>query len=156
IWGSPYANVLPSRRRFYPGLAKISDAKPLPSDLDMIVTDTLGTFNAEFFCRRARDPQVKPEHAVRDFLRQEFGEQAVVLVPTFLKLEDALSKMFFADKNYYGFQSLLPEPGAMEIGFLNTQLTLPAGTEFPTPEMRREIVGNNHFYFAGWPTPLGH
>src|SRR5439155_3414752 len=127
-------------------------------NLEIPVIDTLRAFNAEFFLQRLKDPKAKPEDTVRGFLRQEFGEQAVALVPTFLKLEATLGKMFFADKNYYGFQSVLPDPPTMELAYLSTQMTLPPGTELPTPEMRKEIAAKEGFRvpFAGWPTPVGH
>jgi hypothetical protein len=155
---SPFANVLPSRRQFYSALAKTSNAAPLPPDLDITSTDTLGAINAEFFCRRIKNPMAMPEDAVRDVLRQEFGDSAVALLPAILKLEPVLGKLFFADTNYYGFQSVLPDRAAMDLGYLSTQLTLPAGTEFPTPPIRREIAAKTgyKFAFAGWPTPLNH
>ena len=155
---SPYANVLPSRLRFYPAIAKTSPNLPLPPDLNIPSTDTLGCFNAEFFCRRVRDPQTQPEDVLGDFLREEFGNRTKPLVPAFLRLQHTLGNLFFADANYYGFQSVLPDPTAMDLGYLSTQLTLPQGTEFPTPEIRQVIAGKRgyKFAFAGWPIPLGH
>lgn len=155
---SPHANVLPSRRRFYPGLDKVSDAKPLPSDLDIPSTDTLACVEAEFFCRRVNDPQVQPQESVLNSLCREFGPEAQALVPTYLRLEHNLGNLFFADKNYYGFQSVLPNSDNMDLGYLSTQITLPEGTEFPTPDLRKKISAKRgyKFAFAGWPVPLGH
>ena len=155
---SPHANVLPSRRKFYPGLDKVSDAAPLPTDLDIASTDTLAWMEAEFFCRRANDPQVQPQDSVLDSLCREFGPEAKALVPTYMRLEHCLGSLFFADRNYYGFQSVLPDSANMDLGYLSTQITLPEGTEFPTPDLRREISAKHGYKFAfdGWPVPLGH
>ncbi len=155
---SPHANVLPSRRRFYPGLEKVSDTKPLPSDLNITSTDALAVVEAEFFCRRVSDPLVQPQESVLDSLCREFGPEAKALVPTYLRLEHTLGNLFFADKNYYGFQSVLPDSSNMDLGYLGTQIMLPEGTEFPTPDLRKEISAKRgyKFAFAGWPVPLGH
>jgi hypothetical protein len=155
---SPHANVLPSRRRLYPGLGKVSDGKPLPADLDIPSTDTLACVEAEFFCRRVNDPQVQPQDSARDSLCREFGPEAKALVPTYMRLEHNLGNLFFADRNYYGFQSVLPDSANMDLGYLSTQITLPEGTEFPTPDLRKEITAKRgyRFAFAGWPVPLGH
>ncbi len=157
VW-SPHANVLPSRRKFYPKLAGISADAPLPPDLFIPSTDTLGCLNAEFFCRRGKDPQTQASDVLADFLSREFGEHAKPLVPAFLRLQHTLGNLFFADTNYYGFQSILPSASLMNLGYLSDQLILPEGAEFPTPELRQMIAGKEgyHFAFAGWPTPLGH
>jgi hypothetical protein len=157
VW-SPHANVLPSRLKFYPKIAGISAAAPLPPDLFIPSTDTLGCFNAEFFCRRGKDPQTQARDVLVDFLSREFGEHAKSMVPAFLRLQHTLGNLFFADTNYYGFQSILPSSSLMGLGYLSDQLILPEGTEFPTPELRKMISGKGgyHFAFAGWPTPLGH
>jgi hypothetical protein len=150
--------VLPSHRKFYPRIAGLSAASPFPPDLFIPSTDTVGCFNAEFFCRRGRDPQTQGRDVLVDFLTREFGENAKSLVPTFLRLQHTLGNLFFADTNYYGFQSIIPSPEIMSLGYLSDQLLLSAGTEFPTPELRKVINGKEgyHFAFAGWPTPLGH
>jgi hypothetical protein len=157
IW-SPHANVLPSCRQHYPGLDSVSNAKPLPANLDIASTDTLARVEAEFFCRRVNDPGVQPQESVRDSLCQEFGPEAKALVPTYMRLEHCLGNLFFADRNYYGFQSVLPDSGNMDLGYLSTQITLPEGTEFPTPDLRKEITAKSGYKFAfdGWPVPLGH
>jgi hypothetical protein len=155
---SPHANVLPSRLQFYPAIAQTSRDSPLPPNLDIPSTDTLGCFNAEFFCRKVQDSQTQPQHVLVDLLQREFGQHAKTLVPAFLRLEHALGNLFFADTNYDGFQSVLPDPTAMELGYLRYQVTLPEGTEFPTPEIRKIISAKKGYKFAfvGWPTPLGH
>jgi hypothetical protein len=75
-----------------------------------------------------------------------------------MRLEHNLGNLFFADRNYYGFQSVLPDSANMDLGYLSTQITLPEGTEFPTPDLRKEITAKRgyRFAFAGWPVPLGH
>jgi len=155
---SPHANVLPSRAQFYPAIAKTSPDLPLPPDLNIPSTDTLGCFNAEFFCRKVRDSQTQPQEVLVDFLHREFGEHSKSLVPAFLRLQHTLGNLFFADTNYYGFQSVLPDPTAMDLGYLSDQLLLPAGTEFPTADIRKVISAKTgyKFAFAGWPTPEGH
>lgn len=152
----PHCNVLPSRRRFYPGLEGIGDATPLPSDLEITCTDTLGAFNAAFFCRRVRDKEVQPEEVVEDFLCREFGKAAVALVPAFMKLEGLLGKLFYTDKNYYAGQSHPPTPGLVRCYALQFHLTYPPGTDFPTPEVLAQTGKTTHVAFTGWPTPFGH
>jgi hypothetical protein len=155
---SPHANVLPSRRPFYPGLAKVSSAKPLPPNLNIASTDTLGCFNAEFFCRRVREPQTEAQEVLKDFLSHEFGGNSTPLVPTLLRLQRTLENLFFADINYYGFQSVLPDSSAMGLWYLSDQLTLPAGTPFPTPEILKRNSSRPGFkvFFSGAVVPVGH
>lgn len=153
IW-SPHANVLPSRRRFYPALAQITDDTPLPPDLEVTCTHTLGAFNAEFFCRRVQEPDAQPEETVRDFLQREFGDEATALVPTFMKLENTLGKIFFADGNYFVVQSVSMGPELAQQFALDAQLACSPGTAFPPPELQKREGGL--MAFAGWPTPLGH
>ena len=155
---SPHANVLPSRRSYYPALAKVSSATPLPRNLEIPSTDTLGCFNAQFFCRRVKDPQSQPPDAVLDFACREFGQNSKALVPPFLRLQHVLANLFFADTNYYGAQSLIPDAAFMELGYLSTHITLPQGAEFPTAEIRNVISSKRGYKlaFAGWPTPVGH
>jgi hypothetical protein len=157
IW-SPHANVLPSRRPLYPALAKVSSATPLPPDLDIPSTDTLGSFNAQFFCRRVKDPQCQPRDAVLEFVCREFGQNGKALVPIFVRLQRTTGKLFFADWNYYGAQSILPDSELMDLFYLSTQITLPAGTDFPTPEIRKVISTHRGYRYAlaGWPIPVGH
>ena len=99
-----------------------------------------------------------PRDVLVEFLGREFGEHAKSLVPTFLRLQHTLGNLFFADTNYYGFQSVLPDSANMDLGYLSDQLLLPEGTEFPTPEIRKIISAKTgyKFAFAGWPTPVGH
>lgn len=153
---TPHANVLPSRRRFYPGLAAVDDAKPLPHDLEITVTDALGAFNAEFFLRRARDAEARPEDALREFLRREFGASAERLAPTFMKLEALLGKLFYADKNYYAGQSRPPTPECVRCYALNFHMAYAPGTSFPTGEVLAQTNETTHVAFDEWPTPLGH
>jgi len=150
---SPHANVLPSRRRFYPALEQVSDYAPLPNDLEISCMDTLGAFNAEFFCRRVKDPQVQPEDVIGEFLCGEFGGKAESIVPIFMKLENTLGKIFFTDKNYYVVQSCRFWMPVERTISLDVQLTSPPGTDFPPPEvLKSDMIAA----FAGWPTPLRH
>jgi hypothetical protein len=139
-------------------LAKVSDTAPLPTNLEIACTDTLARVEAEYFCRRANDPTTPPQDSVLDSLCREFGAEARNLVPTYLRLEHCLGNLFFADKNYYGFQSVLPDAGNMVLGYLSKQITLPEGTEFPTAGLRKEISAKTGYKFAfdGWPVPVGH
>jgi hypothetical protein len=153
---SGHANILPSRRRFYPALETVNDSAPVPKKLEVCCTDTLGGFNAEFFCRRAHDPNVRPEDVVREFLVREFGGRAGELVPAFMRLQGTLGKIFFVDRNYYGAQSVLPTERLITYHAHDVLLTLPPGTPVPTREMMSECDGKRRAVFQGWPTPLGH
>jgi hypothetical protein len=138
-------------------LAGLSADRPLPPDLELTSTDTLGAVNAEFFARRAKDSTVVPEDVVRSFLRREFGEEAASLTPVFLRLQSVLGKIFYTDKNYYGLASLLPRRVDLDLFAVSVQLTLPPGTQFPTPEAF-EASGRSGYpiLFTGWPAPLNH
>jgi hypothetical protein len=154
---SPHANVLPSRRRFYPALARTRDSEPLPHDLEVTSTDTLGAFNAEFFCSRAINPETRPEDVAREFLRGEFGEAATGLVSCFMKLEGTLGKIFYTDKNYFVVQSARQTPWVTDLLALDIHLTSPPGTPLPPPEgLGSAPEGGRRAAFAGWPAPLGH
>jgi len=155
--GCPHANVLPSRRRFYPGLAGVTDQTPVPRDLEILCTDTLDAFNAEFFCRRWAEGGVQAEPVVREFLTSEFGPAAAALVPAFMCLEAILAKVFYTDMNYYGSNRMVPKRAHVYILALDLQMTLPAGAPFPPPEARQPALdGTARTAFDGWTTPLGH
>ncbi len=153
---SPHGNVLPSRRHFYPGLGGVTGATPL-RDLEVACTDTLGAFNAEFFCRRALDPSVRPEDVVEEFLRREFGEKPAPLVPVFMELQNTLAKIFYTDRNYQAFQSVPASPGFVNFHAFAEHLTCPAGTPFPNAEAQANPGANGwKAAFSGWPVPLEH
>jgi len=151
---SPYANVLPSRRKYYPALAQVRDDLPLPRDLEIPAFDTLGGFNAEFFSQRVRDPKVEPEAVLRQFLVREFGPGAEALVPTFMGLEATLSKLFNMDKNYFVAQSCHQPPWLVIFWALDAHLTAEPGTPIPPPEAMQRP--GHKAAFKGWPTPVGH
>ncbi|MCC6125043.1 MAG: hypothetical protein IT426_08785 [Pirellulales bacterium] len=144
VW-NPHENILPRYRNLYPPFTG--------KDLQICSTDTLGRMNALFFCRRANDPAAAAERTVRDFLVAQFGEQAAALTPAFLKIENVDKGIFAMDGNYFLAQSIRRGSWICRFWGLREQMILPAGTPFPTPEMRKTkgLAG-----FAGWPVPLGH
>lgn len=152
--GESYANVLPSRQRFYPDLAYIGRSGILPHNLEICCTDTLGRFNAEFFCRRVKDPKVMPEQIVREFLVREFGEPAAELTPVFLGLEKTAGKIFYMGGNYFVTQSVRLRESLPALIATDYYLTSPLGTAFP-PAAALDRPGAA-VAFAGWPTPVGH
>jgi len=153
---SPHDNLLPSRRRFYPALAEVKPGEPLPDNIEVCCTDTLGGMNAEFFCRRACDPAAQPEQAVRELLCDEFGPGAEALVGVFLRLEDVLARLFCVGRNYFVAQSVAQSPYLVPFWGLDFYMTSPAGTPFPTPEVLARRDQANVAAFSGWPTPLDH
>ena len=84
---------------------------------------------------------------------REFGETAVELVPVFLKIEGILGKIFYADKNYYGFQSIMSLHSIMMFAGLALQLTSEPGTPFPTPQA---LVRSKTDLTSGSHIPSGH
>ena len=156
-FNNPYSNILPSRRKYYPAFAGIKKTEPLPLDLEITCTDTLGAFNTEFFCKRVKDKRIQPEEVVSAFLCSEFGNKADVLVPVFMKLQKTLGKIFYVDKNLYTGQSLLPIPKLMSVYAVTMHITSCEGTDFPTKEALVCTAETFHpIAFAGWPVPLGH
>jgi len=145
VW-SPHGNILPRYRDEYPPFANES--------IQVCCTDTLGRMNAHFFCRRARDPGVTREQAVREFLVEQFGPSAEALVPTFLHIEEVSRGVFFMGGNYFAAQSVVRAPWHYPLWGWDEYLTLPPGTLFPTPEMLAARRGRAAF--AGWPTAVGH
>jgi hypothetical protein len=155
---SPHDNALPSRRHHYPALERVEQGKPLPADVELCCFDTLGGFNAEFFCQRAKDPGVAPGDVLREFLREEFGAPAEPLAQVLTDVEDVAGRLFFADKNYFGAQSVLPTPGLFDFHALDVQLTTPAGHAFPPAGglSQAGVFGGRRADFSGWPVPAGH
>ena len=147
-FASPHDNVLPSRRHFYPALQQLKPGAPLPGNIDVCCFDTLGGFNAEYFLRHARDPSVATGPVVREFLATEFGPDVGALAWLLENLEPVNGRIFCADKNYSGAQSLLCYEWLVKFWAIDTHLTLPAG-ELLAPTDAGAA-------FAGWPVPVGH
>ncbi|MDD5677642.1 MAG: hypothetical protein PHW60_06565 [Kiritimatiellae bacterium] len=105
---SPYPNVLPSRRPLYPALAGWRAEDPIPKDMELCCFDTLGGFNAEFFCRYVKDPSVNPKAEVCAFLKAEFETDLPELADVLMEVEAVNARMFFAGHGYFGIQSCLP------------------------------------------------
>jgi hypothetical protein len=96
---NPHANVLPSRRKYYPALKTWTRQTPPPKDLEIPCTDCLGAMNAEYACRKVQDRTLSYEDVINEFLVREFGPEASRLTSVFLKLEDIAGKIFYIDKN---------------------------------------------------------
>lgn len=154
---SAYAHVLPSRRQYYPMLAEVNAHSALPPAIEMTVTDTLGTMNAEFFCRHAHDPSVDADRVIAEVLQREFGEEATALTPVFRALQSTLGKLFYTDHNYFGAQSVLPaNDWLLHFFAFDAQVAALPGREFPPAEIRAECDGEQRAAYPGWPLPLGH
>jgi len=156
-WG-PHDNLLPSRRRFYPALQHLKPGNPLPNNIEVCCFDTLGGFNAEYFVRHAKDPSVRPSDVVQEFLAQEFGPEAGELAGLLERLEPVNGRIYFADKNYFGAQSILCQVSLVDFWALDVHLTTPAGEPFPPAQEGGPSAQNapGRAAFAGWPVPLGH
>jgi hypothetical protein len=142
---SPYDNFLPHYKEEYPPFANQS--------LQVCCTDTLGRLNAHFFCRRAKEANVSPAQATKEFLVEQFGKSAESLVPVFLKVEEVNRGIFFMDGNYFAAQTIVRAPAHYRLWGWDEHITLPAGTPFPTEEMKHR---GGLAAFAGWPVPVGH
>lgn len=159
---NPHANVLPSKKQYYPKLANVSNDKPLDMYLRIPSLDTLGAFNAIYFCLKTKNKNIKKEKVIGDFLKKEFqleenSEAEKQLVKIFLNLENTLKKIFLIDKNLYHGQSLLCQPVFVPVYAINAHMTSPEGTLFPTKEALD--ITNNSVHpvaFKGWPVPEGH
>ncbi|MCG3147423.1 MAG: hypothetical protein PCFJNLEI_00863 [Verrucomicrobiae bacterium] len=134
--GSPHFNVLPSRRHYY------------PTRQEVCCFDTLGGFNAEFFCA---GEDADPAKVVRDFLRREFGEPVDELAQIFLEVEAVNARIFYAGQNYFNAQSILPVPYLATFWALEEQLTAAPGEPFVRPDNPRA----GRAAFAGWPIVPG-
>ncbi|MCX5660273.1 MAG: hypothetical protein NTW19_11205 [Planctomycetota bacterium] len=143
---SPYVNVLPSRRAFYPALAEIEPGKPLPRNIEVCCVDTLGGFNARFFCARARDAGADSAQTLRDFLRAEFGPSAEALAPILIDVERLALSLYYADKHCFIVHTVLMEPALVPKLLLAEHLLAPAGERFP-PEAAGDMA---------WLLPPGH
>ncbi len=131
---SPHANVLPGRRALYPQLARVRDGEPLPTDLELCCFDTLGGFNAEFFCRRAKDPTASPRETVCEFLRGEFGMDLPELAEVFLDVEGVAARVYYAGQGTFTAQSVLPDMGLVLGWFAHGEvMTTKAGAAFAYP-----------------------
>lgn len=154
---SPYANILPSRRCYYPAIAKINTHTEIPGDVKITCTDTLGGMNAEFFCRRVHDAHVQPKQVAEEFLMREFGPKAKPLTAVFIRLQAVLAGIFFTDKNYEFVQSIPLNERVMSMFAVGEQMTCPEGAPFP-PVSRDDDPSwyERKVAFAGWPVPAGH
>lgn len=131
---SPHANVLPSRRHLYSGLARVRDGEPIPKDLCLCCFDTLGGFNAEFFCRRAVDPTASPRETVCEFLRAEFGMDLPELAEVFLDVEGVAARVYSAGQGTFTAQSVLPDMNLVWGWFAHGEvMTTKAGAAFAYP-----------------------
>ena len=148
---SPHFNVLPTRRVHYPGAVAASFGNRLPPDLEVCCFDTLGGFNAEFFCANAADPAVEPRAAVRTFLKVAFGDVPDELVEAFVDVEGVAARVFYTGHNYFNAQSILPSPKLARFWALDLQLTTPAGEVF----VRRDTSREGRAAFEGWPLVVG-
>lgn len=148
---SPHFNVLPSRRCFYPHSATASTEEPLSNALEVCCFDTLGGFNAEFFCRCATDEEVDCLDVARAFLRSEFGENVADLALVLADVEGVAARVFFAGQNYFNAQSVLPSPSQARFWALDLQFTAPPGE----PIVSRDLPREGRAEFAGWPLPAG-
>jgi hypothetical protein len=153
---SRYDHVLPSRRKFYPALLNLQPGAPLPSNIDICCFDTLGGFNAEYFLRHARDPEVQTGPVVREFLASEFGPEVCALAWLLENLEPVNGRIFFSDKNYSGAQSLLPYVWLTGFWALDVHCTAPAGTPLTAVEAATTSGECGPAAFAGWPVALNH
>lgn len=157
---SPHANVRPSCRRWYPQVQAWDGGGPFPWDLELCCADTLGGFNTEFFCRRARDPAVRPRAVVAEFVRREFGPRADALTDILLDVETVAAGLFFADANYFNAQSIFLNRAQAVLCGLDEHLTTPAGAPFPPPTGMpppdARCGGGVRAQFAGSPVPEGH
>lgn len=148
---NPHFNVLPARRRFYPSPIVDPTTTRLSDSLEVCCFDTLGGFNAEFFCRRAREDALDPLEVVRTFLRSEFGDDVDGLAQVLVDVEGVASRIFFADRNYFCSQSVLPSPSLARFFALDLQLVAPPGEPF----VPNDLPKDGRAEFAGWPAPIG-
>jgi hypothetical protein len=148
---SPHFNVLPSRRRFY-SVAEGADPKgPIPDGLEVCCFDTLGGFNAEYFCACIRNGAADRRAAVQMFLRSEFGPAIDELAAVLMDVESVAARVFFAGQNYFSAQSLLPTPALGRFWALDLQMTAPGGEPFAP----RGDQSTGRAAFSGWPIPRG-
>ena len=149
--GSSYFNVLPSHRHLYADGAGLAEGGPLPENIEVSCFNTLGGFNAEFFCRYARHPSVRALDVVREFLDSELGKGLDDLAQVLIEVEPIAARVFYAAQNYFNAQSILPSPHLAHFWALDVQLTIPAGEPFPPHDLDRD----GRAEFAGWPVPVG-
>ena len=148
---SPHFNVLPSRRKFYAGTPTQNRGDPLASDLEVCCFDTLGGFNAEFFCRRVITPATDSRNVVRAFLMAEFGQAPEDLVAVLMDVEGVAARVFYAGHNYFNAQSVFPSPSLARFWALDLQLTTPAGEPFAPSDSDKK----GRAAFSGWPVTAG-
>ncbi len=159
---NPHMNILPVRKKYYPALAGLSDNKTLPDDLRISCIDTLNAFNAIYFCLKCKERDTDKEKVIKECMSKELGlavENSALekLTSIFLDLEKTLKKIFYIDKNLYHGQSLLCRNLFIPVYAIDTHLTSPEGTLFPTPEALAETGNSVHpVAFKGWPVPEGH
>lgn len=159
---NPHANILPAQKKYYPALSGISDDKALPPDLRIPCIDTLNAFNAIYFCLKCKNTDTDKKIVIREFMHKELGlsmesPSLEKLTNIFLNLEKTLKKIFYVDKNLYHGQSLLCQDLFIPVYAIDTHLTTPEGTLFPTPEAIEETNNSVHpVAFKGWPVPEGH
>ena len=152
---SPYFNVLPARRHFYPAAESLNPQDPLPNDIEVCCFDSLGGFNAEFFCRYVRDPSVTPEEVVGEFLSFEVGSGLDELTRVLIDVEAVAARVFYTDRNYFNAQSVLPSRQRAYFRALDVHLTTPRGEPFPPYELENRGSHDGRAQFAGWPVPMG-
>lgn len=152
----PYANILPSRRSSYPELKGLRAEDPIPKGLEVCCFDTLGGFNAEFFCRYARDPSTNPLEVVSKFLKNEFGQDLLDLAKVLLDTESVGARVFYAGQNYFGAQSVLPPKEIADFFGCEAQFLTRAGEILPLPIPGDCAEWGKESYFIGWPFSTGH
>ncbi len=159
---NPHVNVLPARKKSYPGLEQISNSSVLDACFRIPCLDTLTAFNAIYFCLKAKNSATMKEKVIEDFLNRELEIKAnskneKLLTNIFLNLENTLKKIFYVDKNLYHGQSLLCKPAFVPVYAIDEHITSPAGTLFPTAAALAETNESVHpVAFKGWPVPENH
>ena len=152
----PYANILPSRRRFYPELEGLRDEDAIPREMEISVFDTLGGFNAEFFCRYARDPSADAGEVVQEFLKGEFGRDLPELAEVLMEAEGVGARVFYAGQNYFGAQCCLPPKEIADFFGNDVQFVTRAGEIMPLPLAGNCAEWGKENYYIGWPVSTGY
>ena len=70
---NPHANIMPARKKYYPGLSDISNDKALPLDLRVPCIDTLNAFNAVYFCLKCKNRDTDKRKVIKEFMHNELG-----------------------------------------------------------------------------------
>ena len=153
---SPFFNVLPARRHFYPAAEELKPEDALPNDIEVCCFDSLGGFNAEFFCRYVRDPSVKPEEVVDGFVSSALGSGLEELTPILIDVESVAARVFYTDGNYFNAQSVLPSRQRAHFRALDIHLTTARGEPFPPYDLEDRGTHDGRAQFDGWPVPWAH